>query len=185
MTATHVNGVAVIADEPALSPISRPGINVTFDQIRHLLLADGSETYGCRHCTYVSDNINSIRPHLKAHKAKPKEPVRKVPKPASRTVRAVQPNRTETAPRRKHPGASAPAEQALASLSLGELVERAQLTEQMRMQRDAAREQAARAHRSAADWKDRADDYRLRYEGMKERADAAEKRIAQIRALVK
>ncbi|MEU6331473.1 hypothetical protein ABZ851_29980 [Streptomyces sp. NPDC047049] len=181
MTATHVNGVAVIIDEPAPSPISRPGADVTFDQIRHLLLADGAETYGCLHCPYVSENISSVRGHLKAHSSKPKGQVRKASKPATPTVKAAPTNPAKATPRRN----PAQAARDLASLSLGELVERAQLTEQMRAQRDAAREQAAQAYRSVDDWKQRADDYRLRLEGMKSRAEASDKKLAQIRALVK
>ncbi|MFJ8677358.1 hypothetical protein [Streptomyces sp. NPDC093589] len=181
MTATHVNGVAVLIDEPAPSPISRPGVDVTFDQIRHLLLADGTETYGCVHCPYVADNISSVRAHLKAHSSKPRGQVRKVSKSASSAVAAAPRNRTAATPLRK----PAPAARDLSSLSLGELVERAQLTEQMRVQRDAAREEAAQARRSVADWKERADDYRLRFEGMKDRAEAADKKLAQVRALVK
>ncbi|MFD3422616.1 hypothetical protein [Streptomyces decoyicus] len=180
MTATHVNGIAVITDEPAPSPISRPGVNVTFEQIRHPLLADGAETYGCLHCSYVSDNINSIRGHLKAHNQKSKEPVRKAPKPTIRTATAPPRNHTEAAPRRK----PAPAAKDLASL-VDDLAERAQLTDQMRVERDAARKEAAQAQRSAADWKQRADDYRIRFEGMKNQAEAANRKLARVRALVK
>jgi hypothetical protein len=69
MTATHVDGVEVIADEPAQSPItSRDGKPVHFKQIRELLLADGATVYGCVHCDYTSPGIGSIRPHLGKHK---------------------------------------------------------------------------------------------------------------------
>ncbi|MFI8932604.1 hypothetical protein ACIG3E_33690 [Streptomyces sp. NPDC053474] len=184
MTATHVNGVTVVADEPAPSPISRPGVTVTFEQIRHLLLADGAEVYGCRHCTYTSPNINSIRPHLKAHKPKkPKAAVAKAPKSPAGAVTAP-PNRPKLAARRKAPQGPAKDAKVLASLSLGELVERAQLTEQMRTQRDQARSAAEQARRRADDWKERADDYRARFEGMKGRAEEAERRLGQVRALV-
>ncbi|MEV7887513.1 hypothetical protein ACWD3I_26015 [Streptomyces sp. NPDC002817] len=187
MTATHVNDVAVVADEPAQSPISRPGVNVVFDQIRHLLLADASEWYGCLHCDYVSQNQNSIRPHLKAHKPKPEPEVRKPHKqsgPAGRT--GTPANRSEPAHLRRQSSAPAsPASRDLGSLNLGELVQRAQLTEQMRAQRDAALRKAEGAQRLADDWKSRADDWRARFEGMKARMEKAEGTLSRVRAMVK
>lgn len=188
MTATHVKGVAVVADEPARSPISRPGVNVVFDQIRHLLLADGSEWYGCVHCDYVSQNPNSIRPHLKAHKPKPAPEVRKPHKPSGPVGRTgtAPANRSKPATRRRQPSRPAPPPtRDLGSLNLGELVERAQLTEQMRAQRDAARREAADAQALANDWKSRADDWRARFEGMKARMEKAEGTLSRIRAMVK
>lgn len=71
MTATHVNGIAVIADEPAPSQItSRGGEQVYFKQIRSLLLEDGNLTYGCAHCDYTADSPTSVRPHLGKHTTK-------------------------------------------------------------------------------------------------------------------
>lgn len=73
MTATSVGGIAVIADEPAESPISTPGKPVFYKQIRRLLLADDTEVFGCLHCDYTADSVGRIRPHLKAHvEPKPK-----------------------------------------------------------------------------------------------------------------
>ncbi|WP_019061562.1 hypothetical protein [Streptomyces prunicolor] len=188
MTATHVKGVTVVADEPARSPISRPGVNVVFDQIRHLLLADGSEWYGCLHCDYVSQNQNSIRPHLKAHKPKAAPEVRKPHKPsgpAGRTGTALA-NRSEPGPRRRQPSRSTPApSRDLGALNLGELVQRARLTEQMHAQRDEALRKAEDAQRIANDWKSRADDWRLRFEGMKARMEQAEGTLSKVRAMVK
>lgn len=66
--AQHVNGLAVVASEPAPSQLKRDGKPVPFKQILRLLLADGSEVYGCVHCDYTSPNPNSVRPHLNAHR---------------------------------------------------------------------------------------------------------------------
>lgn len=68
MTASSVNGVEVIADEPTRSPLTdRAGKPVIWTQTRTLLLEDGSTVYGCLHCDYTSPNQNSIRPHLNRH----------------------------------------------------------------------------------------------------------------------
>lgn len=70
MTATHVNGVAVVATEPAVSTWKdRKGNPVQYRQMLRLLLADGTEVYGCLHCDYTHPNLNSVRPHLNAHRA--------------------------------------------------------------------------------------------------------------------
>jgi hypothetical protein len=69
MTATRVNGLEVIADEPTPSPIAkRDGTAIIWQQTRTLLLEDGSTVYGCLHCDYARPNILSIRPHLNKHK---------------------------------------------------------------------------------------------------------------------
>lgn len=72
MTATHVDGAAVIATEPAQDPKGwkdrRTGEPLRFRQILKLLLDDGREVYGCLHCDYTSPNINSVRPHLNKHR---------------------------------------------------------------------------------------------------------------------
>lgn len=70
MTATEVNGQAVIAVEPAMSNWKgRNGEHLQFRQILRLLLADGSEVYGCLHCDYTHASPNSVRPHLNKHRA--------------------------------------------------------------------------------------------------------------------
>lgn len=72
MTATEVDGVPVIATEPAADPKGwkdrRTGEPLKFRQVLRLLLEDGTETYGCLHCDYTSRNIYSIRPHLNKHR---------------------------------------------------------------------------------------------------------------------
>lgn len=76
MTATHVDGLAVIADQPALSAIQTPtGKPIHFKQIRELLLEDESTVYGCVHCDYTGPSVNAVRPHLSKHRdgAKPKK----------------------------------------------------------------------------------------------------------------
>ena len=81
MTATQVDGVPVVADEPAASslpPNPRTGQPVYFRQIRKLLLEDGRELFGCVHCDFTSAAVASVRPHLVAHRdptALPKGPV--------------------------------------------------------------------------------------------------------------
>lgn len=70
MTATHVNGVPVIASEPALSTWRnrRTGEPLEYRQMLRLLLEDGSEVYGCLHCDYTHPNLASVRPHLNKHR---------------------------------------------------------------------------------------------------------------------
>lgn len=69
MTATTVNGLDVITDEPAESPFkTRAGTTVMWQQTRTLLLSDESVTYGCVHCDYTNKNLLSIRPHLNKHR---------------------------------------------------------------------------------------------------------------------
>lgn len=75
MTATHVDGRAVIADEPTRAPISqRNGDPVYWQQIRTLLLEDESTLYGCVHCDYTAEKPGSIRPHLKKHTSRAPAP---------------------------------------------------------------------------------------------------------------
>jgi hypothetical protein len=69
VTATVVDGVEVIADEPTEAPMrDRSGKPVVWQQTRTLLLENGSTVYGCVHCDYTSENPRSIRPHLNKHR---------------------------------------------------------------------------------------------------------------------
>ncbi|MEU6034008.1 hypothetical protein ABZ801_01220 [Actinomadura sp. NPDC047616] len=68
MTATHVNGIAVVSDKPTPSPISTPDKPVVFHRIRELQLADGTTWYGCRDCTETSPHMGKIRYHLRSHR---------------------------------------------------------------------------------------------------------------------
>lgn len=69
MTASHVDGVEVIAVENAKSNWKgRNGEHLEYRQMLKLLLADGRELYGCLHCDYTHENLNSIRPHLNKHR---------------------------------------------------------------------------------------------------------------------
>ncbi|MGH3859184.1 hypothetical protein [Actinokineospora sp.] len=69
MTATMVDRVEVLADEPTEAAMrDRAGKPVVWQQTRTLLLADGRTVYGCAHCDYTSDNVRSIRPHLNKHR---------------------------------------------------------------------------------------------------------------------
>lgn len=68
MTATQVDGVEVVADEPTAFGMRDASGNLVYQkQTRTLLLADGRTLYGCLHCDYTRENRNAIRPHLKAH----------------------------------------------------------------------------------------------------------------------
>ncbi len=73
MTATTVNGQAVMASEPVESPISRPGRPVFFPRILRLLLADETETLGCKECDFVDPRIGRVRVHLREHKVEEPE----------------------------------------------------------------------------------------------------------------
>lgn len=69
MTATSVDGVRVVADEPTPAPMrDNAGTPVLWQQTRTLRLADGRTVYGCAHCEYTSANMRSIRPHLNKHR---------------------------------------------------------------------------------------------------------------------
>ena len=69
MTATHVNGRAVIASEPAESNITNAqGEHIRFKQILRLLLDNGAVVYGCAHCDFTGASPNNVRPHLKRHR---------------------------------------------------------------------------------------------------------------------
>ncbi|GAA1962132.1 hypothetical protein [Amycolatopsis minnesotensis] len=73
MTATEVDGVAVIADEPREAPFRDKAGNVVYQpQTRVLTLANGTIVYGCLHCSYTSANPNSVRPHLARHNSRRK-----------------------------------------------------------------------------------------------------------------
>ncbi|GAA3890358.1 hypothetical protein GCM10022243_64060 [Saccharothrix violaceirubra] len=69
MTATTVDGVAVVTDEPTPAPMrDNAGTPVLWKQTRTLTLADGRTVYGCAHCDYTSPNVHSVRPHLNKHR---------------------------------------------------------------------------------------------------------------------
>jgi hypothetical protein len=180
MTATRINGIQVVEDQPAQSPLTRPGVHVVFEKIRHLLLADGSEWFGCALCDYASQNKNSILPHLKVHAPKKTDPSAK----AGKAVRSVRPNRTvASAPgARRTPSRSTGGD--LASLNLGQLVERAQLTEQMSRQLDTACADLKNALTKADGWQERAKELRTQMEAWKRRATTAEHQLAEVRGLV-
>ncbi|OXM69666.1 C2H2-type zinc finger protein [Amycolatopsis vastitatis] len=77
MTATEVNGIAVVSDEPRQAPFRDNGGNTVYQpQTRVLTLANGSVVYGCQHCDYTSSNPNSIRPHLGKHTGRPRKGTR-------------------------------------------------------------------------------------------------------------
>ena len=68
MTATDVNGVRVVADDPTPSPLTdRGGNRVIWERIRTLRLEDGSTVYGCVHCTFVRESAGGVVRHLSKH----------------------------------------------------------------------------------------------------------------------
>lgn len=72
MTARFVDGQEVLVDEPTESQITTTkGKPIVWQQIRTLLLADGSTVYGCAHCDYVGPSPLQVRPHLNKHRNRP------------------------------------------------------------------------------------------------------------------
>lgn len=67
MTATHVNGLAVIAVEPTPSPLNRPDKPVYFTHILTLSLEDGTQAHGCALCDFTADAVGQVRAHLRVH----------------------------------------------------------------------------------------------------------------------
>jgi hypothetical protein len=69
VTATVVNGLKVIEDEPTRAPkmVDNAGQPLFWKRTRTLLLEDGSTIFGCSDCEFVHANMYAIRPHLTAH----------------------------------------------------------------------------------------------------------------------
>jgi hypothetical protein len=67
MTATTVDGRAVIATEKVETGLSKPGKPVYFTRILRLLLDDGSDVHGCTECDFTAPEWTSVRPHLGSH----------------------------------------------------------------------------------------------------------------------
>jgi hypothetical protein len=190
MTAKSVNGIRVLDHVDAHSPLSKNSSRpIKYRQIRHLLLENGEEWYGCLHCAYASTNFFSIRPHLKKHnKHTATQPALTEPKAAPKPMPKAKTSAAATQPAAKpvvaHIGGK-PVDRSLASLNLGQLVEQAQLTDQMRLQAAVAREERDLARKEAADWKDRAADFRHQKDGWKDRAEKAEQRLIAIQQAIK
>ncbi|WP_327258262.1 hypothetical protein [Streptomyces sp. NBC_01244] len=151
MTATTINGVQVLESEAIEAPISTPDRRVYFKQIRRLLLADGAEHYGCIHCPFTSPKIGLVRTHLKEHRTRDTTPATppKSPKPSK-----AKPSPTPAKTDPLHVSTISVA--SLSSLNLGELVERAQATNQAVKQRDLARKERDAAREALTSWMDRA-----------------------------
>lgn len=82
MTATTVNGLAVVDEQPTKAPITTPtGKEIFWEQVRELLLEDTSIAYGCKHCDFTDPAVGKVRGHLvrcparPARKPKPETPV--------------------------------------------------------------------------------------------------------------
>ncbi|WP_242882643.1 hypothetical protein [Actinomadura litoris] len=63
----EIDGKHVVADEAALSPLSKPGKTVVFRRIRELLLDDDSTLYRCTECPETNERLAKIRFHLRVH----------------------------------------------------------------------------------------------------------------------
>ena len=76
MTATEVSGLRVVETFSVPTGSNQKpngvdnGIPAMYRQIIGLVLENGHRTYGCAHCTYTNDNVNSVRPHLNKHGVK-------------------------------------------------------------------------------------------------------------------
>ncbi len=62
-----INGIAVIAEEPIESGISRPDRLVYFTRMRRLLLADDSTLIACTECHFTDPKVGTVRIHLRDH----------------------------------------------------------------------------------------------------------------------
>jgi hypothetical protein len=82
VTATHVNGLAVVENEPTVTNLkSNDGKTVYQHQTRTLLLEDSSIVYGCVHCDFTAPKVGQVRSHLGTHAARSSgRPRTKVPK---------------------------------------------------------------------------------------------------------
>lgn len=146
--ARYIDGVEVIVDEPTPAPFR--STTVLHPQTRTLLLADGREVFACAHCDYWSENVRSIRPHLKVHSTPKPDPVPEqeeatvptVPAPAAAepTMRIV-PTGTKGAPR----VLSALPPAAIANLTLAELADRIAHVGEVEADRDQWRKRATDA----------------------------------------
>lgn len=73
MTAKVVSGLKVVETFPVPTGHNQKpngvdnGVPAMYRQIIGLVLENGHRTYGCVHCEYVNDNVNSVRPHLNRH----------------------------------------------------------------------------------------------------------------------
>jgi hypothetical protein len=91
LTATSINGVPIIAAEPAEASIrTADGQPVRFKQILKLLLEDGTEAYGCLHCDYTAPRMVQVRPHLSKHNRQRVEPA---PRSEPYTPEPIDPDR--------------------------------------------------------------------------------------------
>lgn len=69
----YVNGVEVVALEPAEAPHPKTRNLVLFRNVAKALLADGTEVYVCdgpEECDFTADNVLSVNSHRTAHRPK-------------------------------------------------------------------------------------------------------------------
>lgn len=86
-TSTHVDGVRIIAREPAEGPHPNPGKNgvtVPFRRVSRLLLDDERELFECDECGYRRSEIHSVVSHLPKH-----NPAKTAPLYPEETIRTV------------------------------------------------------------------------------------------------
>src|SRR5689334_3565725 len=74
---THIDGKEIISREPAMIPHPHPkfeGKLVETSGVEHILLEDGTETYMCVECGYVSENGRAIPAHMAGKHSKTRGP---------------------------------------------------------------------------------------------------------------
>lgn len=70
---TLPEGVTIVERQRAKALINdRSGQPVLLRQTEEVLLSDGKLVYGCAHCPFLSLTLHGVRPHLAAHKARPR-----------------------------------------------------------------------------------------------------------------
>ncbi|MER6123284.1 hypothetical protein ACWDBD_40950 [Streptomyces sp. NPDC001118] len=128
-TSDRINGLKVIEWERAETPRSTPENPRYYEEVLKVLLEDGSITYVCgwQGCTFTRASASGVWPHLKAHKKK---------EPTAAAVTAAPVN--------------------VADLPVSVVLERAQMAEQYRTERDAALRKLDKATKDLNEWKPRA-----------------------------
>ncbi|MFI7608721.1 hypothetical protein ACIBTV_26735 [Micromonospora sp. NPDC049366] len=78
MTAKRVNGLRVVSDRATRSPLRAHNHDseVYWQQVRHLVLEDHSETYGCQHDDFTDKDRFQVLLHLRTCAAKPSKPAK-------------------------------------------------------------------------------------------------------------
>ncbi|MEU3904192.1 hypothetical protein AB0F20_10270 [Streptomyces goshikiensis] len=152
VTATTVNGIRILASEAVEAPISTPGKPVYYKQTRRLLLANDTQLYGCVHCDFADPRIGTVRIHLKQHRSAATPPAA-APRSAPARAAAKKAVGPTTTPAPEDTGLQ---DGLLASLTLGQLIKRAQAANEVIKERDLARKERDAAREELTEWMNRA-----------------------------